>query len=48
MAQQNVIATRLQAQTDLEARQMAAHEASTRVKIEKTANPKNWLELFPK
>jgi len=46
IAQQNAMATRMQAQTDLEARQQAAHAVATESRIERTPNPKNWLELI--
>lgn len=45
IAQQNAVATKMQADADLEARQQAAHAASTESRIGKTASPKNWLEL---
>lgn len=45
IAQQNAVATRMQAEADLEARQQAAHATSTESRIERTASPKNWLEL---
>ncbi|MCY1350885.1 P-type conjugative transfer protein TrbJ [compost metagenome] len=45
MAQQNAIATRMQAEADLEAKQQAAHSASTEGRIEPTRAPKNWLEM---
>jgi hypothetical protein len=35
----------MQAEADLEARQQAAHATSTESRIERTASPKNWLEL---
>ena len=45
IAQQNAVATRMQAEADLESKQHAAHLASTKGRIEKTSTPKNWLEL---
>jgi P-type conjugative transfer protein TrbJ len=45
IAQQNAIATRMQAEADLEARQLAAHAISTESRIDWTANPKNWLDM---
>lgn len=45
VAQQQVIATRMQADADLEAKQQAAHAASTESRIERTSNPRNWLEM---
>jgi len=45
IAQQNAVATRMQAEADLEAKQLAAHGASTEARIKQTPNPKNWLEL---
>ena len=45
IAQQNAIATRMQVGADLEAKQLAAHNASTERRIEPTRNPKNWLDL---
>lgn len=45
IAQQNAIATRMQAQADKEAREAAAGEISRESRIGRTASPKNWLEL---
>ncbi|EKQ5826128.1 P-type conjugative transfer protein TrbJ [Vibrio parahaemolyticus] len=45
IAQQSAIGAQMQGDADKEALQQAAHEASTESRIEKTANPKNWLEL---
>ena len=45
IAQQNAVATKMQADADLEARQQAVHATSTESRIGKTASPKNWLEL---
>lgn len=45
IAQHNAVSTRMQAEVDLEAKQQAAHTASTEGRIEKTSTPKNWLEL---
>lgn len=45
VAQQNVIATRMQAEADLEAKQQAAHAASTEGRIAPTQAPKNWLDM---
>lgn len=45
IAQQNAVATQIQAQADLEAQQQAAGATSRESRIERTANPRNWLEL---
>lgn len=45
IAQQNAVATKMQADADKEARQAAAHATSTESRIGKTASPKNWLDL---
>ncbi len=45
IAQQNVATTRMQAQADLEAQQQAAGVISRESRIERTASPRNWLEL---
>ncbi len=45
IAQQNAVATKMQADTDREARQAAAHATSTESRIGSTGSPKNWLEL---
>lgn len=45
VAQQNAIVTRMQAETDLEAKQQAAHAASTEPRIAPTQVPKNWLDM---
>lgn len=45
VAQQNAIATRMQAEADLEAKQQAAHAASTERRIAPTQAPKNWLDM---
>ncbi len=45
VAQQNAIATRMQAEADLEAKQQAAHAASTERRIAPTKAPKNWLDM---
>ena len=45
IAQQNAATARMQAQADLEAQQQAAGAASRESRIERTANPRNWLEL---
>lgn len=45
IAQQNATTARMQAQADLEARQHAAGATSRESRIERTASPKNWLEL---
>ncbi|TSH90806.1 P-type conjugative transfer protein TrbJ [Verticiella sediminum] len=47
LAQQNAIGAQLQARTDREAQQEAAHKASTESRIGKTPNPKNWLQVKP-
>ena len=46
IAQQNAMATRMQAEADREAREQAAHAVATESRIERTPNPKNWLELI--
>ena len=45
IAQQNAVATQMQAQADKEAQQAAAHATSTESRIGKTGSPKNWLDL---
>ena len=45
IAQQNAATARMQAQADLEAQQQAAGATSRESRIERTANPRNWLEL---
>lgn len=45
IAQQNAVATKMQADTDRESRQAAAHATSTESRIGTTGSPKNWLEL---
>lgn len=45
IAQQNAVATKMQADADKEAQQAAAHATSTESRIGKTASPKNWLDL---
>ena len=45
IAQQNAATTRMQAQADLEAQQQAAGAISRESRIERTASPRNWLEL---
>lgn len=45
IAQQNAVATRMQAEADREARQQAVHATSAESRIERTASPMNWLEL---
>lgn len=45
MAQQNAVTTKMQADSDREAQHAAAHASSTEGRIDKTARPKNWLEL---
>ncbi|WP_045764477.1 P-type conjugative transfer protein TrbJ [Xanthomonas albilineans] len=46
MAQQNAIASKMQADADQLAQQAAAGATSRESRIEKTVNPKNWLELI--
>lgn len=46
IAQQNAVATKMQADADREAQQAAAHATATENRIDKTASPKNWLELM--
>lgn len=45
MAQQNAVTTKMQADSDREAQHSAAHASSTEGRIDKTARPKNWLDL---
>lgn len=45
IAQQNAVATKMQADADREAQQTAAHATSTESRIGTTGSPKNWLEL---
>lgn len=45
IAQQNAVATKMQADADKEAQQATAHATSTESRIDKTSSPKNWLEL---
>ena len=45
VAQQNALVVRMQAQADLEAKQQAAHAASTEGRIAPTQSPKNWLDM---
>lgn len=45
IAQQNAVATKMQADVDREAQQAAAHATSTEGRINKTTSPKNWLDL---
>ncbi len=45
IAQQNAATARMQAQADLEAQQQAAGATSRESRIERTASPRNWLEL---
>ena len=45
VAQQNAIATRMQAEADLEAKQQTAHAISTEGRIAPTQAPKNWLDM---
>ncbi|TRX76404.1 P-type conjugative transfer protein TrbJ [Pseudomonas mangiferae] len=45
IAQQNAVATKMQADADKEARQEAAGMVARESRIERTASPKNWLEL---
>lgn len=45
MAQQNAVTTKMQADSDREAQHAAAHASSTEGRIDKTARPKNWLDL---
>lgn len=45
VAQQNAIGTKMQADADREAQQGAAHVTSTESRIERTASPRNWLDL---
>jgi P-type conjugative transfer protein TrbJ len=45
IAQQNAVATRMQAEADREAQQAAAHVTSTESRIGNTISPKNWLDL---
>ncbi len=45
IAQQNAVATKMQADADKEAQQAAAGATSRESRIERTASPKNWLEL---
>ncbi|MGE5470552.1 MAG: P-type conjugative transfer protein TrbJ [Bacteroidota bacterium] len=45
IAQQNAVATKMQADADREALQAAAHATSTESRIGTTGSPKNWLEL---
>jgi P-type conjugative transfer protein TrbJ len=46
IAQQNAATARMQAQADLEAQQQAAGATSRESRIERTASPRNWLELI--
>ena len=46
ITQQNAIATKMQADADIDARQQAAHAVSTADRIDQTNNPKNWLEMI--
>lgn len=46
IAQQNAVATRMQAEADREAQQTAIHATSTERRIGATVSPKNWLELI--
>ncbi|SFF17646.1 P-type conjugative transfer protein TrbJ [Paracidovorax wautersii] len=45
IAQQNAVATKMQADADKEAQQAAAGATSRESRIERTVTPKNWLEL---
>jgi P-type conjugative transfer protein TrbJ len=45
VAQQNAIGTKMQADADKESQQNAAHVTSTESRINKTASPRNWLDL---
>lgn len=45
IAQQNAVTTRMQAQADKESREAAAAATSRESRIERTASPRNWLEL---
>lgn len=45
IAQQNAVASKMQADADREAQQAAAHATSTESRIGTTGSPKNWLEL---
>lgn len=45
IAQQNAVASKMQADADKEAQQQAAGATSRESRIERTASPKNWLEL---
>ena len=46
IAQQNAVATRMQATADKEAQEQAAHDASTATVPVGTPHPKNWLDLI--
>ena len=46
IAQQNAATARMQAQADLEAQQQAAGATSRESRIERTTNPRNWLEMM--
>ncbi len=41
----NAVTTKMQADSDREAQHAAAHASSTEGRIDKTARPKNWLDL---
>jgi P-type conjugative transfer protein TrbJ len=45
IAQQNAMVTKMQAEADLEAKQQAAGATSRESRIERTATPRNWLEM---
>jgi len=45
IAQQNAVASKMQTDSDRDAQHAAAHASSTEGRIDKTARPKNWLEL---
>lgn len=45
IAQQNAVATKMQADADKEAQQTAAHTTSSQDRIGTTGNPTNWLNL---
>lgn len=45
IAQQNAVASKMQADADREAQQAAAHATSTESRIGTTGSPRNWLEL---
>jgi len=46
IAQQNAVATRMQVEADREAQEQAIGATSRESRIERSSNPKNWLELL--